>query len=339
MSASKVMRRVQLGWESSAGTAVPATTIWRGPAVKLSANPKKQIVAEDVGISAPGLRQVTPQIGAGYKFPAVDATFEQIGYPYEAGILKVTSPSADGVGSGKIYTYNAATGVTAAPTTRTATLEAGDNIRNENAEYAFCSEISLEGAANDTWKLGSNWGARQVSNMAGGLTAALSVPTAESMLFNSSKFFLDAAGGTIGSTQLTNTVIGCKLKIDTGLRAQHTASGQLYFSTLEFVGAKITGELTMLMNASTVTEKANWLADTVRLLQIKIEGSTFAIAGTAYSKKTFIANLAMVWTGGWDESGDDNGVGIVKATFAAGYDYTSARFAQFINVVALASLP
>jgi hypothetical protein len=47
----------------------------------------------------------------------------------------------------------------------------------------------------------------------------------------------------------------------------------------------------------------------------------------------------MVWTGGWDESGDDNGVGIVKATFAVGYDYTSAKFAQFINVVALASLP
>jgi hypothetical protein len=339
MSASKVFRRVQLGWESTPGTAVPATTIWRGPALKLSDNQKKVIVPEDVGISAPGLRQITPQLTAGYKFPATDATFEQIGYPFEAGLLKVTSPSADGSGSGKIYTYNAATAVTAAPVTRTATIEAGENIRSENAEYAFCQEITLEGAANDSWKLAHSWGARQASAMAGGLTAALSVPSVESMLFNSSKFFIDEPAGTIGATQLLNTVIGCKLKIDTGLKAQHTASGNLYFSTLEFVGAKITGELTMLMNASSLAEKLKWLSNTVRLLQIKIEGLTFALAGTTYSKKTFIANLAIVWTGGWDESGDDSGVGTVKATFAAGYDYTSSKFAQFINVVALASLP
>lgn len=339
MSASKVMRRVQLGWESTAGTPVAATTIWRGPALKLSNNPKKVIIPEDVGVSAASLRQVTPQISAGYKFPAVEATFEQIGYPFEAGVLKVTSPSADGVGSGKVYTYTPVSGVSAAPVTRVATIEAGDNVRNERGEYGHCTEISLEGAANDTWKLSSSWALRQVSNMSGGLTSGLSVPAAESMLFNSSKFYIDDASGTIGTTQLVNTVIGCKLKIDTGLKAQHTADGNLYFSAVEFVGVKITGELTMLLNSTAVAEKAKWEADAVRLLRILIEGSALTTAGTAYSKKTFRANLAMVWTGGWDESGDDNGVGTVKATFAAGYDYTSALFASFVNVNQLASLP
>ncbi len=326
---------LQLGREVTPGTAVAATSLWRGPASKISDEQIQIQPDENIGLSVRTSRQFTAAVSASYKMPSTEATFEQLLHILEAGVKTVGTGVADGVGTDKIYAYPVTSGATP-PAVKTYTLRDGDAVEPAYMAYSFVESFSLEGNVNEPWKVNADWRGRQWT--AGALTGALSAPSVEAMLFNLSNFYFDAVSGTLGTTAVTNSVKSCKIDVVTGLVAQQTADGSLSWSYQDFVGAEISIDLTMILNTALASMKSYWLNNTPRWLQAKVQGSNVATPGTAYSKKTAKFSFPGVFTQ-WDTSGDMDGVKIVKAKFSAAYDPTAAAYADFTVVNELATVP
>ena len=140
------LRRLQLGKEATAGTAVLATALWRGTGTiqddTLVVNP-----SEDIGVIMDTDRVYIPSQGGTLTIDAVPATFEQLPYILAMGIKNITTATADGAGTGKIYTYPFPT-VYPKPTAQTYTIEAGDDQQMELTTYGFCESFKLSGKVN-----------------------------------------------------------------------------------------------------------------------------------------------------------------------------------------------
>lgn len=333
-SGIKSLRRIQLGREGTPGTAVAATTKWRGMAIMPSDDQVKQMIEENIGFSSKTTRQITPKKFASLVFPATPATFQQIQHIMEAGI-KTVSPTQDGAGTGYHNTYPLPSGD--ANSTKTYTIEGGDNKITEEMEYAFVTEFELSGKINEPWMLTSTWHGRQTT--VSSFTGALSAPTISEMLFNKSKLYIDDVGGTLGSTQIVNTWIGAKLKVITGLKAQFTGDGNLYFSFMDFVGARATLELDLLHNATTAAERVKYKSDTARQIRMLIEGNNLGTAGTTYSKETFRIDGAGLFTSFGPPNDENEGANVSKAVFEMAYDATAALFNNYLLVNELSSVP
>lgn len=332
-SGIKTLRRVQLGREATAMTAVPATTVWRGPALMPSDDQVKVMPEENIGFSSKTTRQYTPQKVSSLAFPSTEATFQGIQHVMEAGVKTVT-PVADGVGTGFVNAYPLPSGDV--NTTKTYTIEGGDNKITEEIEGCFVVDFELSGKKNEAWMLSSTWKGRQstVSSFTGGL----SIPTVSEMLFNKSKLYIDNVGGTIGGTQITNSWIEAKLKVTTGLKAQFTGDGNLYFSFMDFIGAKATLELSLLHNATTTAERVLYRADTPRQIRMLIEGKNLTTPGT-YSKETFRVDGAGMYTTFGAPNDEDEGSNVNKVTFEMAYDATAALFCNLLLVNELTAVP
>lgn len=323
----KALRKIQLGRETTAGSAVASSTRWRGMGTIL--NDREVIFPEeDVGFLVGVDRSYTPRIGAQLSMESTPATFEQVLHVLEAGV-KTASPVADGSGSGYIYTYDFPT--TAANTIKTYTIEGGDNIQAEEMEYAFVSSFTLSGAAREAWMMSADWRGRQVTKTTFTAEATATLPDVEEMLFSKSALYIDAATGTAGTTQVSNTLLSAELSVTTGWMEVYTAEGNLYFSFTKQAQPEITLNVTFEHNASAVAQKDAWIAETPKLVQLKCTGSAFTTAGTAYSAKTMIINLAGKWES-FEAIGEQDGNDIISGTFRARYNADAGMVGQIIVV-------
>lgn len=335
MAGIKGFSKVQIGAEATPGTAVPATTILRGAFA--APDDQRQVVfpAENIGYVSGVDRSYIPALGGSITIPEREATFEQLPYTFAAGIKNVVTGVADGVGAGKIYAYPWPT--TSANTVKTYTIESGDNQQAEEMEYAFVREFTLTGQPQGALMLTDTWEGRQWTKA--NFTGALSAPSVEEILFQKGKLYIDAVGGTIGSTQVSSTLLGMTLTGRTGWQSNYTGDGELYFTDIEHTqeAMELLLNITFRHNASAVAEKDNWKAQTARQIRLAFEGSTLATPGTTYSKKTLHLDMAGKWER-FEPLSDRDGMMISTGIFRARYNSTAALFANFTVVNSLVSL-
>lgn len=327
MAGARKLSKVQFGIESTSGTKVDAAQIWRGVGGMPEDNRETVFPDENVGILAGVDRSYVPYVQGALSLEPTEATFEQLAYICACGIENVTAGVADGAGSGYIYTYEAAT--IAQKTIRTLTMEGGDDNQEEELEYCFVDQFVLSGALMETLKIQADFIGRQVAT--GTFTGSLSLPTVEEILFLNGKLYIDAEGGTIGATQKSNTFIGMNLNWKTGFIPVFAADGNLYFATIKQVGPEIELQVTFEHDSVAVAEKAAWRAQTPRLIRMLFEGSTLGTAGTAYTRKSLIIDLAGRWTK-FNKLDERNGNDIVTGVFKARYNTTADLLAS-ITVV------
>jgi hypothetical protein len=335
----KNLGKIQLGREVTPGTPVAGTTVWRGAASSIEDQRLVKVVEEMVGYLNIKDRTYIPELLAGISLAETEATFEQFPHLLVAGWGMSPSGVADGVGSDYIYTATVPTTSTPSMTGRTLTVRGGDDHEAEIVEYVFCSEFTLKGALRDAVKMGGTLVGRQVQ--ASTFTGALSLPSVEEMLAQKAKIYLDAIGGTFGSTQVASTVVGFELTVKTGIVVQFTMDGTLYFTKLLQGDPEISGKVSFLHDtgaAGASGVKLDWRNETAKKLQIKIEGAALSIAGTTYSVKTQIINLPIRWTKvGALEYGDAGTM--VSGEFVSGYNATANTACEFITVNELSVLP
>ena len=148
-------------------------------------------------------------------------------------------------------------------------------------EYTFCEEFSIKGSPSQNVVMGGLLRGRQFTP--GQSFAALTASAVDEAPFNLSKLYLDAAGGTMGSTQLSGVFLGLTVNVKTGLVPVDSGDGNLYFYIHEQIGWEITADVVFKHTSDADTEHANWLAETARLLEIKLEGADLTTPGTTYS--------------------------------------------------------
>lgn len=318
------LSKVQLGLEASAkGTEADATALWLGPAQMTD---KRELVLpeENIGYLGPVDRSYIPFTESEIIFDSIEANFEQIGYPFAAGVTDTVAGAANG-GTSNAYKYAYTLATTAVPTTKTYTIEAGDNQQEYQALYGFCQEINITGAPREAIKITSTWLARAMAK--GSFTTAVAVPTVEQMLFQNTKIYLDAVGGTLGATQLTNTLLGYDINIKTGLMAVYTGDGSLSFSFEKCVNPDVTGSITFEHDAVGVARYDDFIAGTAKKVRILTLGSAtgFTGAGGTFTTRAFQQDFSMKILS-VEPLGSVDGNNVVKVNFRAVYNTTATLY-------------
>lgn len=330
-------QKIQLGKETTPGTAVPATTIWRGVGGMLQDAREVSIVEELIGIAMPTMRSYIGQFAGALSMAATPATFEQLPHILEAGVKAVGTGGSDGVGSGKVYAYPV--GTTSVNTIKTYTIETGDNQQAEEMEYCFVEKFTLSGERGQAVMMSADWIGRQVVDTT--FTGSLAVPTVEEAVTGKGTFFIDAVGGTIGTTAIIGTLLAWELSVTTGWRGKWTVdAGQLFFNFHYFDRDSFDAELSLTFEhvANAVAQRTLFRANTPRLMRISIPGSALTTGGTAYQNKTLRIDMATRYTE-FEALDADEGNSIVKAKAKVGYDPTSGKGLEIVVVNELASIP
>lgn len=324
----KSCRRIQIGLETTPGTAVAATTYWRGTGT-LDNNQTTVFPEEDVGIFGGTDRNYIPKVEAGITLESVPATYQQLPYLFEMGIEHAT-PTTDEGDAYYEYLYTmplSCTDLHESTDLGTYTIEAGDNIAAEEFAYGVARSITLSGRASEAVMMSAELFGREVSTSE--FTDDLSIPSVTEILMSHGSLYIDDADGTIGTTAISNTLLDMNLSINTGWRPIYTAEGNKYFSFAKQGMPEIICTLTFEHNATAVTEKANWNSLTARLLRLKFDG------GSGYE-------LYLDMAGKWDnvsKLGERDGNNILTFTFRVRYNSTAAKyFSALVQPATLASL-
>jgi hypothetical protein len=322
-------RRVQMGAETTPGSAVAATSYWRGKA-SLQDNRETVFPEEHIGI-LPGVdRTYVPSYGATVTLEQVEATFEQIPYLFEMGIKSV-DPTTDSNGNG-IFTYImpiATTDILTSTDLSTYTFEIGNNAECHEVEYCFAKTITLSGDAGSGLMMGGELEGRQSSTST--FTGSLSIPTVEEILFSKGSLYVDAVGDTIGDSQISNQFLSMSLSITTGWQAVKTGEGNLYFSFVKQVTPEILLEITFEQNTEAIAEYDYWVAETARQIRVRFDGSD--------ASKYLILDMAGKWDNFGPTQNEQDGNDTLTGTFRAKYDSTAALFFEAVVGTGLASLP
>lgn len=297
---------------------------------------KLEIIDELVGYMGGVDRTIITENLSGLSLSATPCTPEQLQYLFAAGMGGPTTGSADGAGTDKIYTNTLPT--TANVTLKSYTLETGDDKESEYATYGVCKQITIEGKAGESVKMSGSFIGRGVTALGGFSSAAL--PAVSELPTSNGKFYLDAIGGTIGTTQITNQILGFKVVYDFMVIPKPTMDGSLDWSFAVLTDYKVTGEVTfendtaVLRNAGA---KADFVAQTAKLMQIKLLGGTITTPGTTYSQKQVLINHPIKWLNP-STLADLNGNDIVTMKFQSRYNSTYGSAGAVIVVNELATL-
>lgn len=324
-------QRIQLGKETTPGTAVAATHLWRGTGT-LSDESKPATVKENVGyLFSRGLVYV-PRVGALVKMGDTPAAFENLAYILAASIENTTSGTADGSGSGYVWQFDAP--ISAANTIATFTLEAGDDVQAYEVEYGFVEEWGLKAAKGGELSLAATWRGRQATEAT---FTSLTPADQEAIAFSAGKLYLDDDGGTIGTTQITNAWLGMELKVPSGWKALFTGDGNKYFSTIAYVGNNpdaggdaITGKLLLVNDAAAQTELAAARSGAIRLCRMIWTGSALDTPGS-YTHKMFRVDLAIQYTD-VPEPDDNDGLTVLDFPFRVVLNAAGTLSGQFLVV-------
>lgn len=329
----KALRKLQLGKETlvAPGTAVAATTIWRGLGA-IDDTRKRVLVNEDVGTLIPPAREYTSALGAELAMESVEATFEQLPYILSAAIESRVTGVVDAP-DGYLYTYNFPEATM--NTIRTYTIEGGDNTEAERMEYSFVSDFTLSGKGGEAVMMSANWVGRQVA--LNPFTGALTIPTVEEILFSKGVLAIDAPGGVYGTTPKSSTFLDMEFNYKSGWLPVWTADGGtgLLYNFIKCTKPEVTLDITFEHETTAQAEKVFWRANTGRIIQVKFSGTV--LNGTTYEYKTLVLNLPGKWSK-FSKLGDQDGNDIISATFKVGYDATQTDAGSIIIMNALSSL-
>ena len=326
MSGVIPLSKIQYGRETVVGTEAEATNILRVEGAFLEDIHEFARVPENVGLLVDTDRTIDPAVAAALTIPENNASFEQLIHILEMG-MKTISGVKDGAGSGYIYTYDMPT--TAQLTPKTYTFEGGDDQQAMVMVGAFADEFTISGKVREPWKFSAGLIGQKAENTT--FTAGISIPDISEMLFQNSKLYINDAASGFGATLIANTLLGFSLKVKTGYVARFTAGGTLYYSYLKQTKPEFTLDLTVEHNATAQAEITKGRAMTARLVRILCEGPALALAGTSYSKKSCIIDLAGKYVGIPKIEDEDNS-SVMTFTLKGGYNSTISTMGKLVVV-------
>jgi len=188
--------------------------------------------------------------------------------------------------------------------------------------------VRIQGSPGDALMMSADFVGRQVSTSS--FTKSLSLDAVEEIVFSKGALYIDDVTGTIGGSEVSSTLLGVDIDYGTGIVAKRAANGKLYFDFVTQTGPDITVQLTYEHNASAVTEKAAWRAETPRQIRLQWTGSTLTTAGS-YSVKTFTLDMAGKYES-FEAIDEMDGNDIVRCTFRPAYNEDADLFFEAVVV-------
>lgn len=255
--ALQTQRLLQMGVETTPGTAVPATSQIVG----------EWDVREDIGRDyEEHPRGVRGDVHAGgddvrhgtsIKLKE-NLTYEDITRVLAAGL---DDPAHSGAGP---YVHTFAPVLNGPPTLKAFTSEWVDSdgttkhIERE-AAYSVCTKWKISLAPGELAHIESEWFARKAgaSTVTAGLSPAAGRAKIDSDLFG---IWINDSGAAIGSTAITGTLRTCELEVEGGYGPDYTLDARASLDFVQLRAGRLTGKikLTIELNATAATEYTKW---------------------------------------------------------------------------------
>jgi len=217
---------------------------------------------------------------------------------------------------------------------KTATIEVGDNTQAYQVEFCVGTRLELTLARNAASSMTVDFLGKQAT--AATFTGALSDRVTEDINGALAAVYINASGGTIGTSLVTN-VLDVKIGLET-MQTQFWALNGSLASVDVYRNAPRSASVEMTMAFNNTTEyaafKANFLGDDPRLIRVKVLGS---LVGAATSYKTAQFDLYTVWAEA--PFGEQDGLRVIQLSGETVYYPGASKDWDFQVVNGLATLP
>lgn len=310
------LRKVQWGRESTWGTGVAAAVIGSG-ITDFKFNPGATITRKKflAGSLAPATvasvtrKEPTAQIMG-------DVTPEDIIYILDSFLKGSVSPTGAGP-----YVYTFAAPTTADPALRSRTFEFYDGTYCWELDGGLVESITFTGADGaDNITFSANLIGKQL--VPDTVTGALSSRSFTLLPAQSCSLYIDSAAGTIGSTQISSTLIDWSLTLTNGAHTKFFMDGGTTATSkgISTVDAEL--KCTFEYNSSAHTALTDYIAGTPHLVRL---------AATNPSSYGINWDMGAVATSIDDGFGDRDGNTTMSVTYGAIVD--TGAFANYLKVV------
>ena len=235
------------------------------------------------------------------------------------------------------YTYTFPFPLTANPAIESRTYEAYDGQQEYELGGALVESWTLSGGGGVDAVVGFSANIIAATAMKSTLTGALSSRAMTIMPCANMKLYIDALGGTLGSTIKADSLIAWTYTYNTGLHLKKFQSGGTSPTQFGYGVPSAKLQCTVEFNAVAAAEVDAMLAGTGRLYQLKGENG---VAGSATAKYTLEADIAGDITDISDLWQDRDGNTIADFTVSARYDRGSfANWGKIIVINKVVTLP
>lgn len=321
--------------EATPGTPNTSTAIWMG---QYTAEWGEEVVVEqpnfqDGNISAGQEAVINGRMATLTKRGAL--TFEDFVFPLSAGIKAgVTGGAGDG-GTPAMYAWAFAPTLTGTmDTLQTYTLECGDDVLIEEMSYAFCRDFSISAQIQQITEITENWVGRQLTSAS--FSGSLSNRTVNLVAGQKWVPYIDATGGTIGTTAYAGCFRGFTFNSGPLAAPFHCLNGNLYFDTYKRQELKPELRLTLTVDSSLAALRTAWRAGTRQLIRLR------NIGGIIHDAVTYRVDIEMsghITSMGPIGGQSEEGVYTEEVVITGAYDPTWGATMKFALQNAVATIP
>ena len=349
-SGIKAATRIQIGKETTRGTAVAAT---RKLLTKEATYRVMETLEEFEGqihgtLARTAVAPVVVRNGTEFEF-TTDLDFEQILMFLLSGVKGAVTPTTPGSGEGRLWTFTPS--VTADPLPETYTLEfaerdmdASPNELGLEAPYAFTTALEITGGLDQLPQINASMVARKTSLAAS--TASLALPTLTVASNLRWGVYIDSAWANLGTTQITGQIYGFTWKLSEFLRPDYFLDNRsdLDFSQYEFKPRTVDLTMDVVLGAASgdlvPTEDALKTAGTVRFVRLDLTGAAFDAPDTGLNRFIRLDGAYTHAADSMQDRGQDrDGNTITRLHLLSTYDATQAQDVEIVVQNNLAAFP
>lgn len=322
---STAQRVVQIGRESTWGVDVAAAAILSG-VTNFTTTPRfvNTPIRVLAGSFSPAIKSVQTYRGgdaaiSGYYSP------QDFLYIADSGIRGSVTPTGTNP-----YTWTYVFQTTTAGFVRSRTIEFFDGTFTWELHGGLVSSFTLSGETTEDGLVmfESEWLSKDV--IPGSLTGALAPRAFDPIPASNIRLFVDAFGGTIGTTEQGSTLISWSLECNTGLHRKKFATGTLTSDAFGYNVPELTLTLVLEQNASSQTMLDNYVNNVLNLIELR--GAGASPSEVRVQMACIPSSVAPIW-------GDRDGNTTVELTYFPIYDPGPfAAYAKIVNVNAVSAL-
>lgn len=259
-------------------------------------------------------------------------TFEDAIMALDSAVKGTVTPTTVDT-SGRQYDYPIGA---ASPAQRSRTLEIYDGLQMYQLSGAYCSSVEIRGSqgGDGIVRMNTDWVGKVATP--GTNTAGIAARTVDALPTSLCKLYVDAIGGTIGSTEKAGVLIDWVLKASNGAHVKFF-QGDTSPVAANFREWDISFGFTMEAGTTSAAEIVKLQAGTSSLFRIKGVSTVLAGSGTAY--KTLTVDVAGMYTDPATLWGNRDGNTTVPFAVTPAYDSGAALAVTVSTINKLTSWP
>lgn len=333
---ANVLKKIQVGLESTKGTPVAATAILLGEHPTIPTDRRPQRVVEDTPYRGEAIRHRTDTILVSDSLRFPNAYYQLIPWLFSVGLKGNVTP-AEQTPAQSDYLWDHSPSETASNSPDSLTLELGDELQAYEIEYVQIERIRISGNIPQDGGVAPvsievDYYGRQVTPTT--FTGALSVPANERINAKLARAYIDTSWAGVGGTELAG-LRRFEIEIMTGLHPDSSGSADKTFTSGEEgrLGAMMT--LFFKRSSSTDTLFDNFqTGDQLKVGRLEITGSQIGTGETHTLTIDVGGELSEVIP----LSEDDRGTGLDAVMIESHVDPTGQKQVQASVITNVASL-